>query len=155
MKRLRNLFSPPPGSRFRRRALPFLFGGGLLFVALLLILPPAWEYSNSAQFCGTTCHTMPPQFKTYLASAHARVPCVDCHIGRDLARHHDQARQLRSGQSRRACVAAQTKVENDLHCRPQDAKVIPLFVPLGACAPRLRRVKQIGLGDEVRQRVHR
>ncbi len=83
MKRLRSLFSPP-GSPFRRRALPFLIGGGLLFVAVLLALPPAWEYSNSAQFCGTTCHTMPPQFKTYLASAHARVPCVDCHIGRDL-----------------------------------------------------------------------
>ena len=84
MIRLRNLFSAPPGSRFRRRALPFFIGGGLLFVALLLAIPPAWEYSNSAAFCGTTCHTMPPQFKTYLASAHARVPCVDCHIGRDL-----------------------------------------------------------------------
>jgi hypothetical protein len=27
---------------------------------------------------------MPPQFSTYLVSPHARVLCVDCHIGRDL-----------------------------------------------------------------------
>ena len=61
----------------------------LLLVAIiigipLLALPPLWEYSNSAQFCGTTCHTMPPEYQTYLVSPHARVPCVDCHIGRDL-----------------------------------------------------------------------
>lgn len=68
----------------RRRLLPFAIGGGALFFALLLALPPAWEYSNSAAFCGTTCHTMPPEFNTYLVSPHARVPCVDCHIGRDL-----------------------------------------------------------------------
>jgi nitrate/TMAO reductase-like tetraheme cytochrome c subunit len=52
-------------------------------VFLLLVIPPAWEYSNTAGFCGTTCHTMPPEYNTYLVSPHARVPCVDCHIGRD------------------------------------------------------------------------
>jgi mono/diheme cytochrome c family protein len=26
---------------------------------------------------------MPPEYNTYLVSPHARVPCVDCHIGRD------------------------------------------------------------------------
>ena len=52
-------------------------------VFLLLAIPPAWEYSNTASFCGTTCHTMPPEYNTYLVSPHARVPCVDCHIGRD------------------------------------------------------------------------
>lgn len=60
---------------------------GLLFAFLgmfLLAAPPVWEYSNSAAFCGTTCHTMPPQYTTYLLSPHSRVPCVDCHIGRDL-----------------------------------------------------------------------
>jgi hypothetical protein len=41
-----------------------------------------WEYSNSPQFCGTTCHTMPPQSVTYLKSPHANVTCEECHIGR-------------------------------------------------------------------------
>ncbi|MCC7206140.1 MAG: NapC/NirT family cytochrome c [Anaerolineae bacterium] len=66
-----------------RRFLPFvLIGVGL--VVILLAIPPVWEYSNSPAFCGTTCHTMPPQFSNYLASPHSRVLCVDCHIGRDL-----------------------------------------------------------------------
>jgi hypothetical protein len=49
---------------------------------VLLVIPPVWEFSNSAGFCGTTCHTMPPEYSTYLVSPHARIPCVDCHIGR-------------------------------------------------------------------------
>lgn len=59
-----------------------LLGGGL--VTFLLAAPPAWEFSNSTEFCGTVCHTMPPQYQTYLQSPHSRVLCVDCHIGRDL-----------------------------------------------------------------------
>ena len=52
--------------------------------AIMIAAPPLWEYSNSAEFCGTTCHTMPPEYHSYLESPHSRVPCVDCHIGRDL-----------------------------------------------------------------------
>ncbi|MCC6612813.1 MAG: NapC/NirT family cytochrome c [Anaerolineae bacterium] len=66
-----------------RRLLPFaLVALGVL--AILLAAPPVWEYSNSPTFCGLTCHTMPPEYSTYLISPHSRVPCVDCHIGRDL-----------------------------------------------------------------------
>lgn len=54
------------------------------FGGFLLAAPPAWEYSNSTEFCGTTCHTMPPEYQTYLESPHSRILCVDCHIGRDL-----------------------------------------------------------------------
>lgn len=43
-----------------------------------------WEYTNSPAFCGTTCHTMPPQFTAYQASPHANIACVECHIGRAL-----------------------------------------------------------------------
>ena len=43
----------------------------------------AWEYTNSTQFCGTTCHTMPPEYVAYQHSPHARVPCVDCHLGQE------------------------------------------------------------------------
>ncbi len=57
---------------------------GVLLLLTLAAIPPTWEYTNSASFCGTTCHTMPPEYNTYQVSPHARVPCVDCHIGRDL-----------------------------------------------------------------------
>jgi len=41
-----------------------------------------YEYTESVAFCGTTCHTpMTPEYTAYLDSAHARVRCVDCHVG--------------------------------------------------------------------------
>ena len=37
---------------------------------------------DSREFCGQTCHSvMQPQYVRYQNSPHARVPCVDCHIG--------------------------------------------------------------------------
>ena len=42
----------------------------------------AWSYSNSTKFCGTTCHTMPPENAVYVRSPHANVTCEECHIGR-------------------------------------------------------------------------
>jgi nitrate/TMAO reductase-like tetraheme cytochrome c subunit len=61
----------------------FLALGGI-FVLFLLFLGGlfAWDYTNSSYFCGTTCHTMPPHYESYLRSPHARVACVECHIGR-------------------------------------------------------------------------
>ena len=42
----------------------------------------AFEYSESVTFCGETCHSvMKPEFLAYKAGAHARVRCVDCHVG--------------------------------------------------------------------------
>ncbi len=82
LERLRRFFFPPPGSSVPRRYLPLTMLVAVP-VVILLAIPPAWEYSNTSQFCGTTCHTMPPEYSTYLVSPHARVPCVDCHIGRD------------------------------------------------------------------------
>jgi NapC/NirT cytochrome c family, N-terminal region len=39
-------------------------------------------YMDSVQFCGRTCHTvMMPEYTAYQRSPHARVACVDCHIG--------------------------------------------------------------------------
>ena len=74
--------------RFRNRGLWISFLSlvlvGLILVITLVTVPPVWEYTNSPAFCGTTCHTMPPEYSTYLVSPHARTLCVDCHIGRDL-----------------------------------------------------------------------
>src|SRR6266496_3980972 len=42
----------------------------------------AFEFTESVDFCGQTCHTvMKPEFTAYQAGAHARVRCVDCHVG--------------------------------------------------------------------------
>ncbi len=41
-----------------------------------------YEVTDSVEFCGQTCHqVMRPQAVTYHNSPHARVPCVECHIG--------------------------------------------------------------------------
>ena len=42
----------------------------------------AYEYTESVAFCGQTCHTpMKPEFVAFQASPHARLRCVDCHVG--------------------------------------------------------------------------
>lgn len=42
----------------------------------------AVNYMDSDQFCGLTCHkVMAPEYTAYVASPHARVACVECHIG--------------------------------------------------------------------------
>jgi mono/diheme cytochrome c family protein len=77
---LRDFFFPPPGSGRWRRLLPYITMGILSF-AVLVGGAYGWEYTNSPEFCGTACHTMPPEYTAYLTSPHARVDCVDCHIG--------------------------------------------------------------------------
>ncbi|MEJ2580834.1 MAG: NapC/NirT family cytochrome c, partial [Acidobacteriota bacterium] len=40
------------------------------------------HFMDTAEFCGTACHkVMNPEWTTYQASPHARVACVDCHVG--------------------------------------------------------------------------
>ncbi len=40
------------------------------------------NYTDSVVFCGKTCHTiMQPEYVAYKHSPHARVACVECHIG--------------------------------------------------------------------------
>ncbi len=42
----------------------------------------AYEFTDSVQFCGQLCHSvMAPEFTAYQLSPHARVACVDCHVG--------------------------------------------------------------------------
>lgn len=42
----------------------------------------AFNYTESVEFCGTLCHkVMEPEYVTYLHSPHARVACVECHVG--------------------------------------------------------------------------
>jgi nitrate/TMAO reductase-like tetraheme cytochrome c subunit/mono/diheme cytochrome c family protein len=78
---LRAFFFPPPGSKLGVRLLPYLTLGALTLIVLVSGVY-AWDYTNSPQFCGTACHTMPPEYTSYLTSPHARIDCVECHIGR-------------------------------------------------------------------------
>jgi hypothetical protein len=41
-----------------------------------------FHFTESVTFCGKTCHkVMKPEYTAYQNSAHARVACVQCHIG--------------------------------------------------------------------------
>lgn len=82
-RKLRSFFLPSSNSPLFVRLLPFIILGGITIFVLTASVY-AWEYTNSPEFCGTACHTMPPEYTSYLASPHARVDCVECHIGRDF-----------------------------------------------------------------------
>ncbi|HXJ86161.1 MAG TPA: NapC/NirT family cytochrome c [Candidatus Binatia bacterium] len=42
----------------------------------------AYEFTESTTFCGQLCHTvMIPEYTAYQLSPHARVECVECHVG--------------------------------------------------------------------------
>jgi nitrate/TMAO reductase-like tetraheme cytochrome c subunit len=78
---LRRFFFPPAGASRWVRLAPYATLG-LLTVLVLTAGVYTWDYTNSPEFCGTACHTMPPEYTSYLTSPHARIDCVECHIGR-------------------------------------------------------------------------
>jgi nitrate/TMAO reductase-like tetraheme cytochrome c subunit len=80
---IRNFFFPPRGSPRWVLILPYAVLG-ILTLSLLVGGAYAWDYTNSPSFCGTTCHTMPPEYAAYQISPHARIACVECHIGREF-----------------------------------------------------------------------
>ena len=70
----------------RRTFAVVLVAGGVLAVLLSLSAYNTYLFTDSVAFCGTICHTvMKPQYTAYLNSPHARVPCVDCHVGPGVA----------------------------------------------------------------------
>jgi len=47
-----------------------------------------WEYTNSNAFCATMCHEVhPEEIAAHTQGAHARVNCVECHMGRNSTLH--------------------------------------------------------------------
>ena len=68
--------------RHRKRFVYISLGGTFLSIFMAFITYNAFLYSESVPFCGTLCHTvMKPEYTAYLSSPHARVACVDCHVG--------------------------------------------------------------------------
>jgi hypothetical protein len=67
----------------QRRRLAFVSVGGCFLAVLLSFLAyNAYLFTDSVTFCGRVCHrVMEPEYTAYLSGPHARVPCVDCHVG--------------------------------------------------------------------------
>jgi nitrate/TMAO reductase-like tetraheme cytochrome c subunit len=68
----------------RQRNLSALFAVGSIVLLFLSVFGSyqAYEATESVAFCGTLCHTpMLPEYTTYENSPHARVKCVECHVG--------------------------------------------------------------------------
>ena len=66
----------------RNGALIFITGTLLFILISSVLVYEAYHYTDSVEFCGTTCHTvMKPQYTAYQDSPHARIKCVACHIG--------------------------------------------------------------------------
>lgn len=60
----------------------FAIGSTIFLLASAVGSYEAFNYTESVEFCGTTCHTvMKPEYTAYQNSPHARVRCVDCHVG--------------------------------------------------------------------------
>jgi len=48
------------------------------------------HFMDQAEFCGTACHkVMNPEWVVYKQSPHARVRCVECHVGEGVRAHVD------------------------------------------------------------------
>lgn len=69
-------------SRHRTAITTFIIGT-LAFVGIAVFTSyKAYEHTESDEFCGETCHkVMEPEYTAYQFSPHARVGCVQCHIG--------------------------------------------------------------------------
>ena len=120
-----------------RRLVGFL--GGVTLVNVVVGTQATYravEHMETVQFCGQTCHVMTPEFRSHAASPHARVACVDCHVGEGGAR-------LVREQDRRHPAA-----------RRGDRRLLPSADPLGArvrpAGPGSGDLRNVPLAGEVR-----
>ncbi|MGE5862076.1 MAG: cytochrome c3 family protein [Ignavibacteria bacterium] len=68
----------------KHRRVIIIFSAGTILLLLFTAFGSfkAYEYTDSDAFCGTVCHkVMEPEYTAYQFSPHARVGCVQCHIG--------------------------------------------------------------------------
>jgi len=79
----RTTFTLNLNDQSQRHALS-VFAGGTIILFLFTAYGSyrAFEWTESVEFCGATCHEpMEPEYAAYQNSPHARVKCVDCHVG--------------------------------------------------------------------------
>ena len=81
---------PPPGwpridfniPHQRNAAIIFVVGSVIFLFLTAVGSYQAFQFTESVQFCGTLCHTvMKPEYTAHKHSPHARVACVECHVG--------------------------------------------------------------------------
>ncbi len=66
----------------QRRAYIIIGLSTVFLIFLMVVTYRAYEFTESVTFCGQTCHqVMNPEYVAYQNSPHARVACVDCHVG--------------------------------------------------------------------------
>jgi len=67
----------------QRRAVVAVTSGAVVFLLTTALGSyRTYQFTESVPFCGETCHTvMHPEYTAYQESPHARVACVQCHIG--------------------------------------------------------------------------
>jgi len=66
----------------RRRFAAASIGAFLLLILLAVTGYHGFLFTESVTFCGRTCHVvMEPEYTAYQASPHAKVSCVECHVG--------------------------------------------------------------------------
>ena len=88
-RRLREVGHPPHFARLdlnnpaQRSAMAFVLSFVVIFALMSAVGSyKAYEFTDSVEFCGQLCHSvMSPELTAYKASPHARVACVECHVG--------------------------------------------------------------------------
>lgn len=69
-------------SRYRNAFFIFVIGSTILLFASAIGSYEAFHFTESVEFCGELCHSvMEPEHVAYQYSSHAKVACVDCHVG--------------------------------------------------------------------------
>jgi nitrate/TMAO reductase-like tetraheme cytochrome c subunit len=69
-------------ARDRRMLLAFVVGSMLFIMLSAVGSYNAFHVTESVEFCGETCHTvMKPELTLHDLGPHARVACVECHVG--------------------------------------------------------------------------
>jgi len=69
-------------TKHRRRFFFFFIGTSVFLFFSLIGSYESFHYTESVQFCGQLCHeVMNPEYTAYQHSPHARVSCVECHVG--------------------------------------------------------------------------
>jgi hypothetical protein len=68
--------------RKRRLFVFFIFGTVISVLIIFIAAVKGYHFTESTDFCGKLCHVvMAPEHTTWSKSPHARVRCVECHIG--------------------------------------------------------------------------
>jgi len=70
-----------------RRGMVAFISGAVVFLLLSAVGSyNAFHFTESVTFCGEVCHTvMKPELTTHDHGPHARVACVECHVGKGIS----------------------------------------------------------------------